>query len=326
MLQLILSSMRLGSRPVYPGTVRRGFRTRVAVFGAAMCVSSVAAATGSTASFEPVEEPASGAASFPVSAGPTASAPPPPPVVGQAPPPPVAPLLAPSQRMQPAPVYLRRGYAPPLAQDRPTSAGGGTPKRSPAEWMLSLEGVTHIPVDVGAQVVLETPVGFRLLAGYGFIPNAYIELVTPSEKDGQKVEQSLYESGTAYRFGLGVRPSPRLGLYFDGGLIRASLDGSVTEPVGLTGATVGEYELSSKLSLWFVEAGYQGHLSERVVAGLGIGLMGTLDANSEVSGSPKSVGSNSQALTDEAAAEVDRELESYGIVPTVTLRFGFDAL
>ncbi len=325
MLQLILSSMRLGSRPVYPGTVRRGFRTRVAVFVATICFSSAAAATGSTASFEPVEEPASGAASFPVSVRPAASQPPPPPVVSQPPQRPVAPLMAPPRQLQPTPVQ-RQGYAPPLGQDGATMAGGNTPSRPPAEWMLSLEGVTHIPVDVGAQVVLETPGGFRLLAGYGFIPNAYIELVTPSEKDGQKVEQSLYESGTAYRFGIGLRPSPSMGLYFDGGLIRASLNGSVTEPVGLTGSAVGEYELSSKLSLWFVEAGYQGHLSERVVAGLGIGVMGTLDANSEVSGSPKSVGSNSQALTDEAAAEVDRELESYGIVPTVTLRFGFDAL
>ncbi len=326
MLQLILSSMRLGSRPVYPGTVRRGFRTRVAIFVAATCFSGVASATGATASFEPVEEPASAAASFPSSSQPVASQPPPAAAPTLAPPPAAAPMLAPPRQPQPAPGYPPRGYAPPLVQDTPSAATGATPKESPAEWMLSLEGVTHVPVDVGAQVVLETPVGFRLLAGYGFIPNAYIELVTPSEKDGQKVEQSLYESGTAYRFGIGMRPSPKLGLYFDGGLIRASLSGSVTEPVGLTGSAVGEYELSSKLSLWFVEAGYQGHLSERVVAGLGIGVMGTLDANSEVSGTPKSVGSNSQALTDEAAAEVDRELESYGIVPTVTLRFGFDVL
>lgn len=196
---------------------------------------------------------------------------------------------------------------------------------SSSQWMLSLEGVTHVPVDVGAQVVLETPGGFRLLGGYGIVPNAYIELVTPEEKNGQKVESSLYDSGNAMRFGIGMRPSPKLGLYFDAGMIRVALSGSVHEPVGATGS-VAEFELRSKLSLWFVEAGYQGHLGERVVLGVGIGLMGALDASSEVSAQGKAVSSNSQALTDEAAAEVDRELESYSIVPTLTLRMGFDAL
>jgi hypothetical protein len=191
--------------------------------------------------------------------------------------------------------------------------------------MLSLEGVTHVPVDVGAQVVLQTPGGLRLLGGYGFVPNAYIDLVTPDEKNGHKLESSLYDSGTAMRFGIGVQPSSKVGLYFDGGLIRASLSGSVHEPIGAQGS-VTEFELQSKLSLWFLEAGYQGHLGERVVLGIGLGVMGTLDASSEVSADGKTVSSNSQALTDAAAAEVDRELESYGIVPTLTLRLGFDAL
>ncbi|MEZ4224863.1 MAG: hypothetical protein R3B13_28175 [Polyangiaceae bacterium] len=193
------------------------------------------------------------------------------------------------------------------------------------KWMLSLEGVTHVPVDVGAQAVLELPVGLRVLGGYGVIPSAFIDLVTPSEYNGEQVDTSLYDGGHAWRLGAGLRPSSRIGLYFDAGLVRATLEGSVRQRIGATGA-VGDFELTSRLSLWFFEVGYQGHVAPHVVLGVGLGLMGTMDASSDVSATPSSLGSNAQALTDEAANEVDRELESYGVVPTLTLRAGFDLL
>ena len=45
-------------------------------------------------------------------------------------------------------------------------------------WMLSLEGVTHAPIDMGFQLGLETPQRVRVFAGYGWVPGSYMNLLT----------------------------------------------------------------------------------------------------------------------------------------------------
>jgi hypothetical protein len=45
-------------------------------------------------------------------------------------------------------------------------------------WILSAEWVTHAPLDIGLQAGLETSIGLRLGAGYGWVPSAFSSVVT----------------------------------------------------------------------------------------------------------------------------------------------------
>lgn len=184
--------------------------------------------------------------------------------------------------------------------------------------MWSLEAATHAPVDIGIQTVLEAPVGLRLGGGYGVVPAVYLDFVTDAA--GAQSGTSIFDSGSALRLFAGIRPSQRIGLYFDGGYVRATLDGSLRES-----ALPASYSVTSRLDLWFIEMGYQTVLSERFVLGAGVGVVGLMNATTEASPNGD-VGKNSQALTDEATAEVDRQLEDFGLLPTVSIRLGFDLL
>jgi hypothetical protein len=70
---------------------------------------------------------------------------------------------------------------PPAARTMPTDARDEdtrAAKRRREQWMLSLEGVTHAPVDVGFQLGVETPFRLRLFGAYGWVPRPYMNLLT----------------------------------------------------------------------------------------------------------------------------------------------------
>jgi len=75
--------------------------------------------------------------------------------------------------------------------------------------------------------------------------------------------------------------------------------------------------------MWLVELGYQAMIVDRIVLGAGIGVMGTLDAETELLAVDG--GAASPAL-DEAAGAADQLLEKYGVLPTLTLRLGLDLI
>jgi hypothetical protein len=225
-----------------------------------------------------------------------------------------------------------RGGAPPLVPavtaDRDEDARAA--KRRREAWILSLEGVTHAPVDIGAQLGIETPPGIRLFAGYGWVPQAYMDLLTgvAASASGNSYAQALLEeadyTGRTWRIQIGLRPLRRLGVYGDFGYAqlraKGSLDLSSTSVPALA-ALGGGYRADTKLDMWLLELGYQAQFADRVMLALALGVMGTVEATTtirSVQGAP-----NSKLLGD-AARQGDSALESYGIVPTLTLRLGFD--
>lgn len=225
----------------------------------------------------------------------------------------------------------RRGAAPlvpAVTGDRDEDAGAA--KRRREAWILSLEGVTHAPVDIGVQLGLETPPGIRLFAGYGWVPQAYMDLLTgvAAGASGNSYAQALLEeadyTGDTWRVQLGLRPFRNLGLYGDLGYARlrarGSLDLSSTSVPALA-ALGGGYRADTRLDMWLLELGYQAQFADRVMLALALGVMGTFESTTtirSVDGAP-----NSKLLGD-AARQGDSALESYGIVPTLTLRLGFD--
>ncbi len=199
--------------------------------------------------------------------------------------------------------------------------------------MLSLEAVTHAPVDVGAQVGLETPQGLRIFGGYGLVPGAYMGLLTgiAANASGDSYARTLLEdarySGHTWRVQAGFRPFRALGLYGDVGYARLNARGDwdlSSSDVPQLAALGGGYQARTALDLWLVELGYQAQLKDRLVLALALGCMGTFSSTTRITavdGAP----TNSAILTS-AASQADTALQRYGIVPTLTLRLGFDLI
>jgi hypothetical protein len=198
--------------------------------------------------------------------------------------------------------------------------------------MLSVEGATHAPIDLGLTLGVETPQGLRLSGGYGWVPGSYMELLTnvAANASGNGYARSLLEradyAGHTWRAQIGFRPFRSLGLYADVGYARLDATGvlaAADSGIAALEKLGGGYEAHTKLDMWLFELGYQAQLADRLVLGLGLGAMGTFNATTTLVAVD---GARSSSLLDTAAGDADAALEKYGIVPTLTLRVGFDLI
>jgi hypothetical protein len=223
------------------------------------------------------------------------------------------------------------GMAAPPERDRGEETNAA--KRFRKDWMLSLEGVTHAPVDLGLQLGLETPHGIRLFGGYGWVPGAYMNLLTgvAAGASGNAYARALLNEarydGRTWRVQVGWRPVRALGLYGDVGYARLNAKGSLdlaSSGVPMLEELGGGYQATTRLDMWLFELGYEAQLGDRLVLALALGAMGTFNAQSRIN----SVGGapTSSAILGKAATQADAALEKYGIVPTLTLRIGFDLI
>jgi hypothetical protein len=196
-------------------------------------------------------------------------------------------------------------------------------------WLLSLEAVTRVPIDAGAQVGVETPFGLRVFGGYGWVP--YIGMLTGvivNARDRSLAAEFMRRgnsSGDSARFVLGLRPFRRLGLTVDGTYARLRLDASLTvPPMTVQGFEFagGSYAAHTSVDLWGVEVGYQSELERRIVLGAAVGVTGAIDSRTSIV--PSGAAPNDPALPV-AAERVDQAFRTH-VVPTVTLRLGFDAI
>ena len=90
------------------------------------------------------------------------------------------------------------------------------------------------------------------------------------------------------------------------------------------GTLRGGYRMRTGLDLWLVGVGYQLQIARRFVLAVGVGATGTFDSKTTlaaVDGAPSDA-----AIAAEASRRVDRAFERYGVVPTLTLRLGFDLI
>jgi hypothetical protein len=231
-----------------------------------------------------------------------------------------------------APAYA--GSAPP-SYDRPARE-----REISDEWMLSVEGVTHAPIDAGIQAGIEFPFGLRLFGGYGWVPSAYLDVIvdaasaaSDSNPETETVIANAFESGTAWRIQAGLRPFRNFGLYVDVGYSRLNLDGALdagqlAAVAGVPAGSIGSdmYTVDSTIHMWLVELGYQAVIADRLVLGVAAGLMGTIDANTNATPSAERPPAQEAAIRRIATEIVDQQIEDYGFVPTLTLRLGFDLI
>lgn len=199
-------------------------------------------------------------------------------------------------------------------------------------WLLSVEGVTHAPVDVGVQLGLQTPQRLRLSGGYGWVPAGYMNLLTgvaASASNNSYADALLDKAeyrGNTWRAQVGFQPFRSIGLYADVGYARLNAKGALdlaASGVPALAALGGGYRATTKLDMWLLELGYQGQLADRLVLALALGAMGTFESTTTIASVE---GAPSSPLLDDAATQADTALETYGIVPTLTLRVGFDLI
>jgi hypothetical protein len=125
---------------------------------------------------------------------------------------------------------------------------------------------------------------------------------------------------------VGWRPFRALGLYGDVGYTRLSAQGSLdlaSSGVPMLQALGGGYLATTRLDMWLFELGYEAQLADRLVMAFALGAMGTLKAQTTITSLN---GAPSSSLLGRAASQADSALESYGVVPTLTLRLGFDLI
>lgn len=220
------------------------------------------------------------------------------------------------------------GVVPPDQREEDARAA----ERRRQQWLVAIEGVTHAPIDWGVQLGVEMPFRLRVSGAYGWVPGVYMDLLTgiAAGASGNSYAKALLEraqySGRTWRVQLGARPFRSLGLYADVGYARlianGSLDLASTEVPALA-RLGGGYRANTELDMWLLELGYQGQFAERIVLAVALGAMGTFEAATSI----KSIdGAPSSGALDDAATQADAALESYGIVPTLTLRAGFDLI
>jgi hypothetical protein len=227
---------------------------------------------------------------------------------------------------------LRSPSAPP-AVNRDVDRQTAEARRK--AWMLAVEGVTHAPIDIGVQLGLETPHGLRLFGGYGWVPGSYMNLLTgiAANASGNAYAEAFLDDaeyqGRTWRVQVGWRPFRTIGLYGDVGYARLSAEGALNlaaSRIPQLAVFGGGYAANTRLDMWLLELGYQSQLADRIVLGLALGAMGTLAATTRivaVNGAPTPTNG---AILNAAATEADSALERYGIVPTLTLRLGFDLI
>jgi hypothetical protein len=235
----------------------------------------------------------------------------------------------PTRATKPSPLPERRW----ADEDVPTAHQKLSPPPEPGArpWMLSVEGATRAPVDLGVQATLEFPFRIRVSAGYGWVPNAYSGVFTKiaSSASGNAQVSAVLDhasyQGRTFRAAIGVRPFARGGLHLDVGYARLALDGALDladSGVAVLQALGGGYRAHTSVDAWHVEVGSQVE-AWGVVFGFAFGLMRTFAAETSISAVN---GAPTGAVLASAAQQTDAALKTYGYVPTLTLRLGFDVL
>lgn len=231
-----------------------------------------------------------------------------------------------------------RSAEPPSREQAPGPFG----KKQRSDWTLALEAVTNAPVDIGARVTAETPFRLRVATGFGVVPDAYLGIVNgvvsgmgAYDDRTADIIDGAFDGGTVWRMQLGFRPFPRAGFYVDGGyaLVRlsGSIDGSdVSAPdvvVGGTSVRDAGYDLDTTVHMWLIEAGWQAYVLDRVVLGAALGVQGTIAADTDATPNfEQGRTAAGRSMSEQAVRDIDHVLETYGYVPTLTLRVGYDFL
>lgn len=171
--------------------------------------------------------------------------------------------------------------------------------RSSRGWHLGVEAVTDIPINVGGQVTLVMPHGFRISSSLGVLPRRYLDVV-----NAVIVEAGGYDETTAmlissaldnpfvFRIHAGWRPSRAHGFYMEVGYGMVTIDSGVSSSAVLIAATGQslparfprdlELGIASTLHMVNVEVGWELVFVDHVVLRFALGAALTVSAQTQI--------------------------------------------
>lgn len=209
------------------------------------------------------------------------------------------------------------------------------------EWHLGLEAVTDFPVNVGAQISLELPYGFRINSSFGVLPSAYLDAVTSvfvSAGTFDNTTASLINDALGnsfvWRAHLGWRPFRDAGFYLEVGYGRISLQGglgaadviSTVTDQSLPRGTPEDLQLGidSTLHMFDAELGWELVIAEHLVLRFALGA--ALTVGSETTLTPPASAQNLPQIDEyiaEAEGTLDGLYQRYVFTPTFSVGLGY---
>ena len=215
---------------------------------------------------------------------------------------------------------------------------------------LRIEGVTEVPLLVGAGFLFESKRRFRLKSSLGVMPKGYVRMsnnLIQNVVDGYPdaativIEQGIDES-IVWRSQVGVRPFRRAGLYLHTGYTLLGFQGSTTG-VELSAAAAalnndqGELvqsmdaervALGSRLHMVDAELGWDFRLGDKAHLRFGLGWAYTFYSKTRVTadfGEDSAMDTDQQELFEEVSGKyLDAIYREFVHPPSVALAFGLN--
>ncbi len=218
----------------------------------------------------------------------------------------------------------------------------GSASGAERRWHADLEGLTDIPVQVGARISALLPFGIRASTSLGVFPAGYAELInhlaTATGLYGEKTADlilTVLTNSLVWRTHLGWQPFSGRGPYVDLGYGLVVLGGALGSEVVLSEITKlpsppsglfsdHNYQISSTLHMLDIEVGWSFLVGQGWVIRTGLGFTATVAARTQIE--PDFVPILSSPV-EEFCRDEEKSLNeiyrTHVLMPTLTLAVGY---
>lgn len=242
-------------------------------------------------------------------------------------------LLSPSL----AAAQAGRQLGSPLeGDDTSTSASDpGSTSLMPEGWSLDLAALTSVPLSIGAEVQLQTPIGVFANLSAGHTPNAYLSMMADIVQGGgafdsdlrPAIDETIGSGAWNVRFALGVNPIEGLELSF--GYTYLNLQSTLTRGAieTATGQRVRyrdmrEVPIGVELHALHGRVGYRFVIEQHFVLRAAIGWTHAVVGQGRVT-VPEEIRAIEDNPADQIEAAVGEGIGRYGFSPEIVLSAGY---
>jgi hypothetical protein len=175
----------------------------------------------------------------------------------------------------------------------------GSARALPDDLHLTATVGTWFPVDVGAQLALETPYRLQIATSVGVMPRPYVQLIDDVmvaahayDADTASLVEAALKNSLVWRTQVGWRPFAAWGFFFQASYSLVTLGGDLTGSQAIAAATgrtlpaeaSGRLDVDAKstLHLLGLELGYRWLVLDRLAVQLVLGGLGTFAASTNL--------------------------------------------
>ena len=205
-------------------------------------------------------------------------------------------------------------------------------------WHLGLEALTDFPMQVGAQVWVETPHRFRFTVSSGEMPDLYLQTINSIAVSAGAYNQStasfiteLLDRAATFRLQVGWRPFARRGAYVEAGFGILAVDKGLaladviqlatTFPVPQEASVGFGYRVHTVVETLGVELGWIWYPWRNLTVRFSLAFAAPVGA--QISIKPSVASTLQRPFTQFAEAYGEELIEKYLFIPTVGLALGW---